>query len=112
MQPYRIDEVLDIDVNGDRQNLHIRGTDPANPVVLFVHGGPGVCDRSWVMPKQSAHLADACRNRQALLTKANVRTMASYKNSKCYQHDPHYQRITSTNRGQFRTCSSFVIPLF
>ena len=59
MQPYRIDEVLDIDVNGDRQNLHIRGTDPANPVVLFVHGGPGVCDRSWVMPKQSAHLADA-----------------------------------------------------
>ena len=56
MKKYPLDEVLDLPVNGDIQNLHIRGTDKANPVILFVHGGPGVCDRSWVMPLQSQYL--------------------------------------------------------
>ncbi|MBQ8995245.1 MAG: alpha/beta hydrolase [Oscillospiraceae bacterium] len=56
---YVLDEVLDINVNGDVQNIHIRGNDPKAPVLLFVHGGPGVCDRSWVMPDQSQYLADS-----------------------------------------------------
>lgn len=30
-----------ISVNGTRQGMFIRGTDKANPVLLFVHGGPG-----------------------------------------------------------------------
>ena len=55
---YALDEILDIPVNGDMQNIHIRSTSDKNPVLLFVHGGPGVCDRSWVMPKQSEYLAD------------------------------------------------------
>ncbi len=58
MVEYEIDEVLNIPVNGDVQNIHIRTADHTNPVLLFVHGGPGVCDRSWVMPKQSGYLAD------------------------------------------------------
>lgn len=59
MSHYLIDEVFDLEINGDLQNLHIRGNSEANPVVLFVHGGPGVCDRSWVMPVQSPLLADS-----------------------------------------------------
>ena len=58
MSKYLIDQALDIPVNGDVQNIHIRGNDPHAPVLLFVHGGPGVCDRSWVMPIQSKYLAD------------------------------------------------------
>ncbi|MCQ2554771.1 MAG: alpha/beta hydrolase [Clostridia bacterium] len=57
---YRLDEKLYIDVNGDRQHIHIRSNVPDDEVLLFVHGGPGVCDRSWVMPKQSEYLADHC----------------------------------------------------
>ncbi len=58
MPAYLIDQVLDIPINGDVQNIHIRGNDPSAPLLLFVHGGPGVCDRSWVMPHQSQYLAD------------------------------------------------------
>ncbi len=57
---YALDERLYIDVNGDRQHIHIRSNVPDGEVLLFVHGGPGVCDRSWVMPKQSPWLADKC----------------------------------------------------
>ena len=59
MSNYPIDEVLDVSIKGDVQNLHIRGTHSTDPVLLFVHCGPGVCDRSWVMPKQSPYLADS-----------------------------------------------------
>lgn len=55
---YPIDQVFDLSINGDTQNLHIRGTREDNPVILFVHGGPGVSDRSWVMPLQSQYLCD------------------------------------------------------
>ena len=58
MSNYVIDSVFDLEINGDVQNLHIRGTDLNNPVLLFVHGGPGVSDRCWVMPVQSKRLAD------------------------------------------------------
>lgn len=57
---YKLDEKLYIDVNGDKQHIHIRSNVPKKEVLLFVHGGPGVCDRSWVMPGQSKYLADHC----------------------------------------------------
>lgn len=57
---YALDEKSFIDVNGDRQHIHIRSNRPDGDVLLFVHGGPGVCDRSWVMPDQSRYLADSC----------------------------------------------------
>ena len=57
---YALDEKLWINVNGDRQHIHIRSNVPEKEVLLFVHGGPGVCDRSWVMPTQSKYLADYC----------------------------------------------------
>ena len=55
---YLLDDKLFINVNGDKQHLHIRSNKPNSDILLFVHGGPGVCDRSWVMPKQSKYLAD------------------------------------------------------
>lgn len=36
-----IDERTYIDVNGIRQYVHIRGEDTSNPVMIFLHGGPG-----------------------------------------------------------------------
>lgn len=46
-----------VTLNGDRQNIRILSQDVRNPVILFIHGGPGVCDRHWVMHYQSS-LAD------------------------------------------------------
>lgn len=57
---YLLDEKLYIDVNGDKQNIHIRSNKTDGDVLLFVHGGPGVPDRTWVIPKQSKYLADHC----------------------------------------------------
>ena len=36
-----IDESGYIEINGIRQFIHIRGENTANPVMIFVHGGPG-----------------------------------------------------------------------
>lgn len=48
-----------IDLDGAAGHLRMRGTDEKNPVLLFLHGGPGVADRHWVLKHQSG-LADAC----------------------------------------------------
>lgn len=48
-----------VEINGSRQNIRIRGTDPSNPILLFLHGGPGICDRHTVLKYQS-ELADIC----------------------------------------------------
>ena len=58
MRSYVINTAYDIDVNNDRQNIRILSTDENNPVILFVHGGPGVCDRSTVIPNQKEYLVD------------------------------------------------------
>lgn len=50
---YVIDEKLYIPIGGIQQNIRIRTTDVNLPVILFVHGGPGVCDRHWVLKYQS-----------------------------------------------------------
>lgn len=37
--PHSISEKLFLDVNGTRQGMFLRGRDPANPVLLHLHGG-------------------------------------------------------------------------
>lgn len=39
--PNGIEETLEVDLNGTRQVINIRGTDKKNPVLIYVHGGPG-----------------------------------------------------------------------
>ena len=50
---YAIDEKLTLMIGGIPQSVRIRSTDAALPVLLFLHGGPGVCDRHWVLGNQS-----------------------------------------------------------
>ena len=56
---YPIDEKATVRRDGAEMSVRIRGTDPENPVLLFIHGGPGVCDRHWVLKYQS-ELAKVC----------------------------------------------------
>ncbi len=53
---YAIDFCKKVMINGLEQKIHIRGTKTQNPVLLFLHGGPGVSNRHSVM---SSHL-DLC----------------------------------------------------
>ena len=58
-QRFPIDEHLRLALNGTTLDLRVRGTSEQNPVVLFLHGGPGVCDRHFVL-EDRASLTDAC----------------------------------------------------
>ncbi len=56
---YELDYEELIEVNGDKQNIRVRGTDENNPVLLFLHGGPGVCGRHLTLQYNSP-LAQYC----------------------------------------------------
>ena len=56
---YPIDEHKKLALNGTTLDFRIRGTNEHNPVLLFLHGGPGVCDRHFVLEDQ-APLTDIC----------------------------------------------------
>lgn len=58
-QKYAIDTKEIVPINGSNLHIRIRSENADNPVVLFLHGGPGVCDRHWVLKYQSG-LADVC----------------------------------------------------
>ncbi|MEA5047960.1 MAG: alpha/beta hydrolase [Eubacteriales bacterium] len=44
-----IDEKRMVLLNGLPQKIHIRGRNENNPVLLFLHGGPGVCNRHTIL---------------------------------------------------------------
>ena len=56
-QAFPIDEHLRPELNGTTLDFRIRGTNAQNPVLLFLHGGPGICDRHFVL-KDQAPLTD------------------------------------------------------
>ena len=53
MERFAIDTCEEVILNGDRQNIRIRAAKEGLPVILFLHGGPGVCDRHFVLKNQS-----------------------------------------------------------
>lgn len=53
MDKYQIDTSEWVEVNGDLQNIRIRTQNIENPVLLFLHGGPGLCDRHAILKSQS-----------------------------------------------------------
>jgi len=44
-----IDIKTKIDLNGVRQRIHVVTDDEQKPVLLFLHGGPGVCNRHSIL---------------------------------------------------------------
>ena len=52
MEGYEIDRACWVQINGDRQNIRLLGRRAGSPVLLFLHGGPGVCDRHLVIRDQ------------------------------------------------------------
>ncbi len=50
---YSIDTKEKVILNGLKQKIHIRGTRPENPVILFLHGGPGIANRHSIMARHS-----------------------------------------------------------
>ena len=55
---YAIDEIRKVPLGGVRQKIHIRGEKLENPVLLFLHGGPGISNRDGAMTRDS-DLCDA-----------------------------------------------------
>ena len=58
-QHFPIDEHIRLAVSDTTLDLRLRGTKETNPVVLFLHGGPGSCDR-FVVLEDRAPLTDVC----------------------------------------------------
>lgn len=56
---YAIDEKRTVMLGRYEQHIRIRSTSAQLPVLLFIHGGPGVSDRHWVLANQSS-LAEVC----------------------------------------------------
>lgn len=52
-----IDKKMMVTLGGLPQKIHIKGNNEKNPILLFLHGGPGICNRHTVM---TTH-ADLCR---------------------------------------------------
>jgi pimeloyl-ACP methyl ester carboxylesterase len=57
MKSYALDYKEVVMLEGVPQHIRVRGVCASNPVLLFLHGGPGGPDRHWVMKCQSG-LAD------------------------------------------------------
>ncbi|MDR1409082.1 MAG: alpha/beta hydrolase [Oscillospiraceae bacterium] len=46
-----LDTILRLPLGGQKQTVHILSEDMSNPILLFLHGGPGVPDRGGVMTR-------------------------------------------------------------
>jgi len=51
--PHGVQQLVPVEINGTKQWLSIRGSDARNPILLFLHGGPGAPEiaTSWVFQR-------------------------------------------------------------
>ena len=42
-----VEELEPVDINGTKQWIHVRGRNKNNPLLLFLHGGPGWSNIGW-----------------------------------------------------------------
>ena len=56
---YELDYNENVTLGGRPQSIRVRGANAQNPILLFLHGGPGAPDRHTVLKYQSG-LADVC----------------------------------------------------
>ena len=50
---YQLDYSENVEVNSSIQNIRVRAAKKGLPVILFLHGGPGVCDRHNILRDHS-----------------------------------------------------------
>jgi pimeloyl-ACP methyl ester carboxylesterase len=51
--PHGVQETFEVTLGGARQVVNVRGADRANPVIVFIHGGPGAVEMpfAWTFQK-------------------------------------------------------------
>lgn len=52
---HSINVLEQVKINGEQQQIMIRGKNVNNPVIIYVHGGPGASEIAYAKIDQSAH---------------------------------------------------------